>query len=52
MESCIKGAIGRAKAIADLASKGYDVSVPISEHSPFDLVVSDGKRFFGRSSEI
>lgn len=33
-----KGDIGNLKIMADLASKGLKVLVPLSEHLPFDLV--------------
>lgn len=34
-----KGDLGVLKAQADLCEKGYLVCLPLSEHSPFDLVV-------------
>lgn len=34
----LKGDIGLTKAMADLAEKEFLVSVPTSEHAPFDLV--------------
>lgn len=47
MKTSEKGRIGVAKAIADLTVKGYEVAVPLSEHSPFDLVVAKDSRFMG-----
>jgi hypothetical protein len=35
-----KGDIGVTKAIADLTDQGYIVSLPISEHAPFDLLIT------------
>jgi hypothetical protein len=40
-----KGDLGVAKAHCDLVEKGYTVLLPATEHSPFDLVAYDGKRF-------
>lgn len=37
-----KAAIGVASALRDLTLKGFYVSLPASEHCPFDLVVSKG----------
>ncbi len=34
-----KGDLGVLKASADLCEKGYLVCMPMSEHSPFDLVI-------------
>jgi hypothetical protein len=34
-----KGDLGVLKAQADLASQGFTVLLPLSEHAPFDLVV-------------
>ena len=34
-----KGDIGVAKIICDLTEKGYIVCTPLTEHSPFDLIV-------------
>ena len=34
-----KGDLGVLKASADLCAKGYLVCMPLSEHTPFDLVV-------------
>ncbi|MFO1464349.1 MAG: group I intron-associated PD-(D/E)XK endonuclease [bacterium] len=42
-----KGDLGVLKAQVDLHQKGYQILTPLSEHSPFDLVVyknSDFKR--------
>lgn len=36
-----KGDIGLTKVIADLTEKGYPVSIPISEHLQYDLIVED-----------
>lgn len=36
-----KGDIGVTKVISDLTEKGYAVSVPISEHLPYDLIFED-----------
>lgn len=38
-----KGDIGLTKVIADLTEKGYFVSLPISEHLPYDLIIDDGE---------
>lgn len=35
-----KGDIGVTKAIADLTNQNYIVSLPISEHAPFDLLIT------------
>lgn len=40
------GDIGVAKAMADLLQKGYDVLMPVSNTSPFDLVIYNGIKFF------
>jgi len=40
-----KGDLGVAKAHADLASKGYIVLFPATEHAPFDLVAYRDGRF-------
>lgn len=40
MNTQTKGVIGISHAIADLTDKGYNVSIPISEHSHFDLIAS------------
>lgn len=37
-----KGAVGVASALRDLTLRGFYVSLPVSEHSPFDLVASRG----------
>jgi len=34
-----KGDIGALKAQADLATKGYMILLPLTEHVPFDLVI-------------
>ncbi len=36
-----KGDLGVLKAQLDLALQGYVVSIPLTEHAPFDLVISD-----------
>ncbi len=36
-----KGDIGLTKVIADLTEKGYSLSLPISEHLPYDLIAED-----------
>ncbi len=40
-----KGDIGVRKAQADLASKGYMVLMPLTEHAGFDLVVYKDQQF-------
>ena len=40
-----KGDLGVAKVFADLASKGYLVLLPATEHAAFDLVAYDEARF-------
>lgn len=40
-----KAEIGVAKAIAGLVGKGFEVSIPLSEHSHFDLVIWDRVSF-------
>lgn len=40
-----KGDLGVMKAQADLCSKGYLVCIPLSEHSPFDLIAYRSGRF-------
>lgn len=35
-----KGTLGLIAAISDLTKKDFIVSLPISEHAPFDLVAS------------
>ncbi|MCI0396778.1 MAG: group I intron-associated PD-(D/E)XK endonuclease [Chloroflexi bacterium] len=37
----LKGDIGLAAVIKDLVSKGFFVSIPISENAPFDLIATD-----------
>lgn len=51
-ETCImkhhtkdKGDVGVLKAQADLASKGYMVLLPLTEHAKFDLVVYKDQKF-------
>lgn len=39
-----KGDIGLTKIVADLTEQGYYVSLPISEHLPYDLIFDDGKK--------
>lgn len=39
-----KGDIALAKAISTFTTHGYDVSVPITESAPYDIVVDDGTR--------
>ncbi|MCM0591226.1 MAG: group I intron-associated PD-(D/E)XK endonuclease [Gloeotrichia echinulata IR180] len=42
-----KGDIAAAKAIADLAIKGYSILTPlVCEHLPFDLVAYDNSKFY------
>lgn len=33
-----KGLIGTTKVLADLVEKGFDVFLPVSEHSPIDII--------------
>ncbi len=40
-----KGDLGVLAAQLDLAEKGYTVLIPLTEHAPYDLVVTDGQRF-------
>ena len=40
-----KGDLGVLKAQADLCTKGYLVLIPLSEHSPFDLVAYKDRDF-------
>jgi hypothetical protein len=40
-----KGDLGVLKAQADLCSKGFLVCLPLSEHSPFDLVIYQNCNF-------
>ena len=37
-----KGDVGLAKTILDLVEKGFFVSIPITEHAPYDLIVDTG----------
>ena len=37
----LKGDIGLTQVIADLTKKGYEVSIPIAEHLPYDLIFHD-----------
>lgn len=37
----LKGDVGLAAVIKDLTTKGFYVSIPISENAPFDLIASD-----------
>ena len=38
-----KGDIATTQAIASFTSKGYDVSIPITESAAYDLIVDTGK---------
>lgn len=40
-----KGDLGVFKAQADLASQGFCILLPLTEHAPFDLVVYKDTRF-------
>jgi hypothetical protein len=40
-----KGDLGALKAQADLCLKGYLICLPLSEHSPFDLVIYKNGNF-------
>ncbi len=40
-----KGDLGVLKAQVDLAEKGYLILIPLSEHSPFDIVIYKDNRF-------
>lgn len=46
MKTTSKGNIGVAAIMTDLLKKGYEVLIPFSEDSPFDLVVYHDKRFY------
>jgi hypothetical protein len=37
----LKGDIGLTKVIADLTEKGYEISIPLAEHMPYDLIFHD-----------
>jgi PD-(D/E)XK endonuclease len=37
-----KGDIATSRAIATFTAMGYDVSIPLTESAPYDLVVDDG----------
>jgi len=37
-----KGTIGLTSAVADLVKRGFQVSIPVSEHSAFDLIITKG----------
>ena len=39
----LKGDIGLISVVKDLISRGFYVSLPISENTPFDLIASDQK---------
>lgn len=41
-----KGDLGVLKVIASLGSQGFLILNPLTEHSPFDLVVYKDKQFF------
>lgn len=41
-----KGDIGVLKVSADLATKGFMILNPATEHAPFDIVIFDGKKFY------
>ncbi len=38
-----KGDIGVTQAIATFTRKGYDVALPITESSPYDILIDDGE---------
>ncbi len=44
MDTKTKGMIGVTAILADLTAKGFLVSLPVSEHSPFDLIISQGNQ--------
>lgn len=37
------GDLGVLKAQLDLYQRGYIVSIPLTEHAPFDLVITKGR---------
>ena len=39
-----KGDIATARAIFTFTSMGFDVSIPMTESAPYDLIVDDGER--------
>ncbi|MGH9011129.1 MAG: group I intron-associated PD-(D/E)XK endonuclease, partial [Acidimicrobiia bacterium] len=39
-----KGDIATSRAIFTFTSMGFDVSIPLTESAPYDLVVDDGER--------
>ena len=41
-----KGDIGVAAVTADLLERGFDVLLPLSSTSPYDLVATDGNKFW------
>lgn len=40
-----KGDLGVLKAQADMASQGFMILLPLTEHSPFDLVIYKNQKF-------
>ena len=40
-----KGDLGVLKAQADLCGKGYLICIPLSEHTPFDIIIYKDKTF-------
>lgn len=44
MTTTTKGMIGVTAVLADLTAKGYLASLPVSEHSHFDLIITKGDK--------
>ncbi len=38
-----KGDIATSQAIATFTARGFDVSIPLTESAPYDLVIDDGQ---------
>jgi hypothetical protein len=56
IESARKGAVSETKVSAVLTEKGYLVFTPVSDHSPYDLIVDTGELYrveckYGRCKE-
>ena len=41
-----KGDLAKAMAISTFTSYGYDVSTPLTESAPYDLIVDSGKKLY------
>ena len=39
-----QGDVGEARAIYEFTKLGYQVSVPLAAHCPYDLIIDDGEK--------